>query len=88
MRKENGFWIVRESLRLQAVTYVVAFQKNAWNGLKADKAPAYRLDSAKKNKLEGALRDMPDVPFYGVPPTRLAGPAKKVLEKFLMRKRG
>jgi hypothetical protein len=66
---------------------VVAFQKNAWNGLKSDKDPLYSLDSANKNKLKGAMRDMSQVPLYGVPPTRLAGPAKKVLEKFLIRKR-
>ncbi len=58
------------------------FQKNAWNGLKSDKYSAYSLDSAKTNKLKGALRDLPHIPLYGVPPTRLAGSAKKVLEKF------
>jgi hypothetical protein len=68
--------------------YMVAFQKNAWNGLKSDKDPAYNSDSANRNKLKGVLRGMPKVPLYGVPPTRLAGSARKVLEKFLMSKRG
>jgi hypothetical protein len=62
---------------------VVAFQKNAWNGLKSDTDPLYHLDLAKKAKLKGTLRNMPHIPLYCVPPTRLAIKSRQVLKKFL-----
>jgi len=62
---------------------VVAFQKNAWNGLKSDKDIPYNIDNAKNGRLKGALKDMPNIPLIGVPPTRLSGPCSRVLRKLL-----
>jgi len=63
---------------------VVTFQKNAWEGLRSDGDPPYAIDVAKKGKLTGSLGGMPDIPLFGVPPTRLIGPCRKVLKKLLV----
>jgi len=60
---------------------VITFQKNAWNGLKSKNDPEYKIDKAKKGTLKGHLRDNPDIPLYGVPPTRLLGPAQRILKE-------
>ena len=62
---------------------VVAFQKNAWDALKADKNPSYSLKLAMKGKLVGTLKDLPQVPFFCVPPTRYAKAASQVLHKIV-----
>lgn len=62
---------------------VVTFQKNAWNGLKSDGAASYSIGDAKKGKLLGSLRGMPNIPLLGVPPTRLSGPCSRVLRQLL-----
>ena len=61
----------------------VAFQKNAWNSLKSDGDVSYSVDDAKNGKLKGSLKDMPEIPLIGVPPTRLSGPCSKVFRKVL-----
>ncbi len=61
----------------------VAFQKNAWNGLKSDGDVSYRIENAKKGKLIGSLKGMPNIPLLGVPPTRLSGPCSRVLRRLL-----
>jgi len=61
----------------------VAFQKNAWNGLRSVKDPEYKLDKAKSGKLKGTLKDMPNIPLLGVPPTRLSGPCSEILRQLL-----
>jgi hypothetical protein len=61
----------------------VAFQKNAWNALRSDKDPEYKLDKAKIGKLKGTLKEMPNIPLLGVPPTRLSGPCSKILRQLL-----
>jgi hypothetical protein len=58
---------------------VVAFQKNAWQGLRSQNSPHYRVKLAKAGKLRGTLHGMPEVRLIGVPPTRLTGPAQRVL---------
>jgi len=63
---------------------VVTFQKNAWEGLKSENDPKYSLDAAKKGNLRGWLRGLPNIPLYGVPPTRLAGPCRETLKKLLL----
>lgn len=63
---------------------VVTFQRNAWEGLRSEGDPNYSIDSAREGKLIGTLRGMANVPLYGVPPTRLVGPCRKVLRKFLV----
>ena len=61
----------------------VAFQKNAWEGLRSEGDPPYSIDLAKEGKLIGSLGGMPDVPLLGVPPTRLIGPCRNVLRQLL-----
>lgn len=61
----------------------VTFQENAWNGLKSDGDVSYRLELARKGKLIGTLKGMPNIPLLGVPPTRLSGPCSRVLRQLL-----
>ena len=63
---------------------VVSFQKNAWNGLKSDGDPDYSVDLARQAKLKGRLLGMPNIPLFGVPPTRLSGPCNRILRKCLI----
>ncbi len=62
---------------------IVTFQKNAWNGLKSENSPEYKIDKAKDGTLKGCLKDQPKIPLFGVPPTRLVGPTKRVLSNLL-----
>ena len=62
----------------------VAFQKNAWEGLRSEGAPPYSIDLAMKGELIGSLSGMSDVPLFGVPPTRLIGPCRNVLRQLLV----
>ena len=64
----------------------VAFQKNAWNALRSDTDPEYKLTLAKDGKLKGSLKDMPNVPLIGVPPTRWPGLCSKILHELLKEK--
>jgi hypothetical protein len=64
----------------------VAFQKNAWNALKSESDILYRQEDAKKGKLIGTLKGMPNIPLLGVPPTRLSGPCSKILGQLLEEK--
>jgi len=61
----------------------VAFQRNAWEGLRSEGDPPYSIDLARRGELKGSLTGMEDVPLLGVPPTRLVGPCRKVLRKLL-----
>ena len=65
---------------------VVTFQKNAWNGLRSNHNPEYKYDMAKDAKLVGCLKGQPKIPIFGVPPTRLVGPARNVLERVVLGK--
>ena len=60
---------------------VVTFQKNAWDGLKSEGDVSYSIEDAKKGKLLGTLKGMPNIPLLGVPPTRLSGPCSRVLRQ-------
>ncbi|MFC1816289.1 hypothetical protein ACFL0M_10190 [Thermodesulfobacteriota bacterium] len=60
---------------------VVAFQKNAWNGLISDGDPDYSVDLAREGKLKGRLNGMPHIPLFCVPPTRLSGPCSGILKQ-------
>lgn len=62
---------------------VVTFQRNAWEGLRSDGDPSYSIESARKGQLKGKLKGLPNVTLYGVPPTRLIGPCRKILKKRL-----
>ena len=64
----------------------VAFQKNAWNGLKSDEDIPYSLEQAKKGGLIGSFKSMPNIPLHGVSPTRLSGPCSRVLRQLLIEK--
>lgn len=61
----------------------VAFQKNAWSRLKSDEDIPYSIDDAKKGKLIGTLKGMPNIPLLGVPPTRLSGLCSRILGELL-----
>jgi len=61
----------------------VAFQKNAWNGLKSDKDISYSIDDARNGKLKGTLKNAPNIPLIGVPPTRRPGPCSEMLRQLL-----
>lgn len=61
----------------------VAFQKNAWNGLKSDENISYNIEDARRGELIGTLKGMPNIPLLGVPPTRLSGPCSRVLRRLL-----
>jgi len=63
---------------------VVSFQKNAWNSLCSDGDPPYDINLAKTEKLIGRLKNRPDILLFGVPPTRLVGPCRKILSKMSM----
>jgi len=62
---------------------VATFQKNAWDGLCSNQNLEYKIDMAKDAKLVDGLKGQPEISLFGVPPTRLVGPAKKVLSKLL-----
>jgi len=61
----------------------VAFQKNAWNGLKSDEDVSYSIEVARRGELIGTLKGMPNIPLLGVPPTRLSGPCSRILQRLL-----
>ncbi|MGD8894369.1 MAG: hypothetical protein PVF94_15160, partial [Desulfobacterales bacterium] len=65
----------------------VTFQKNAWNALKSESDVSYSIDDAKNGKLKGTLKDMPEIPLIGVPPTRLSGPCSRKLRELLIQQR-
>ena len=58
----------------------VIFQKNAWNALRSSKDPEYRIDLAKTGDLRGRFKHAPGIEIFGVPPTRLSGPCRRMLE--------
>jgi hypothetical protein len=59
------------------------FQSDAWKGLRSDEDSDYSISAAKAEKLKGTVAGMPGISLFGLPPTRLSGPAGKVLKKFL-----
>lgn len=61
---------------------VIVFQKDAWDFLRSDRNPGYNLEAAKSGGLFGEFRELAEIPIYGIPPTRLSGPAAKVLAGF------
>lgn len=61
---------------------VVAFQKNAWNNLRSEDDPLYNFELAKTAKLQGTLKDTPEISIFCVPPTRLSGSCAKALKAF------
>ena len=62
---------------------VIAFQKNAWNSLRSEKDAEYSIDAAREARLKGSLKGHNDLALFCVPPTRLAGPCRRVLTKML-----
>ncbi|MBL7180238.1 MAG: hypothetical protein ISS65_08525 [Desulfobacterales bacterium] len=65
---------------------VVAFQKNAWNGLCSENDPRYDRNLARSGKLKGAFIGNPNIPIFCVPPTRYARPCRKILRQILTEK--
>ncbi|MEJ2589006.1 MAG: hypothetical protein P8165_15820, partial [Deltaproteobacteria bacterium] len=60
---------------------VVSFQRNAWNALRSNEDEPYRIQLARPGKLHGTIKGDLNIPLLGVPPTRLAGPCRKILTK-------
>jgi hypothetical protein len=58
---------------------VIAFQKNAWNSLRAENDSEYSIGAAREARLKGSLKGHNDFALYCVPPTRLAGPCCRAL---------
>ncbi len=58
---------------------VIAFQKNAWNSLRAENDVEYSIGAARAGKLKGTLKGQNDLALFCVPPTRLAGPCRRAL---------
>jgi hypothetical protein len=50
---------------------VIAFQKDAYEGIKCPKSPGYTRDEAKAGHLRGCCECNPGVKLLGCPPTRL-----------------
>jgi len=62
---------------------VISFQKNAWNSLRSEGDAHYDIKSAKNGELRGRLKNRSEILLFCVPPTRLAGPCRKILGKIL-----
>jgi len=65
---------------------VVAFQKNAWNGLCSENDPKYGIKLARSGKLKGTLIGHSKIPSFCVPPTRYARPCREILRQLLAEK--
>lgn len=65
---------------------VVAFQKNAWNCLCSENDPKYDRKLALSGKLKRSFIGNPKIRIFCVPPTRLAGPCRKILRQLLSEK--
>ena len=88
LEKEESLRVIECAKKFLAPNgIVVAFQKNAWNGLRSDKDPEYKLTLAKDGKLKGRLKDMTNITLLCVPPTRLSGPCSKILRQLLEEQR-
>jgi len=65
---------------LRSDAKIIVFQKNAWNALRSESDPEYRIDLAREGLLKGKFTYSPGIEIMGVPPTRLSGPCRRVLE--------
>ena len=65
---------------------VIAFQKNAWNGLRSENDPKYDIKLARSGELKGTFIGDSKIPLFCVPPTRLVGPCREVLRQLLAEK--
>ena len=59
----------------------IAFQKNAWNSLRAENDSEYSIGAARAGSLNGTLKGHNDLALFCVPPTRLAGPCANALRR-------
>jgi hypothetical protein len=64
---------------------VVTLHRNAWEGLRRETDPEDSIHLARAGDLTGRLNGMSQIRLYGIPPTRLAGPCRKVLKGKLKR---
>jgi len=80
--KEESQRVLKEAAAfLHPNGFGVAFQKDAWNGLSS--SGNYRLELAKAGELKSTFEGLPEVPLFGVPPTRLIGHSRDILRKIL-----
>jgi len=61
----------------------IAFQKNAWNSLRSENDSEYSIGAARAGSLKGTLKGHNDLALLCVPPTRLAGPCRRVLTQMV-----
>ena len=63
---------------------VIAFQRDAYEGVRAPNAPTYSFGLARRGELHGRCRHKPDVYLLGVPPTRimLSNQVRHILVQF------
>lgn len=62
---------------------VFTFHSDAWSGLKRYQDSVYDISKAMAGRLVGRVAEMPEIRLFGLPPTRLSGPAGEALKKFL-----
>jgi hypothetical protein len=62
---------------------VIAFQKNAWNSLRSAEDPIYSIGDARTGSLSGNIKGYNSMALFCSPPTRLAGPCRRVLTQIL-----
>ena len=80
--RKRVFALIREFVTPDGAVFT--FQSDAWKGLRSEKDSGYSISDAKEEKLEGTVEGIiPRIRLFGLPPTRLSGPAGKVLKKFL-----
>ena len=61
---------------------VVCFNKVTWESLRCEDNRPYTPERAKHGRLSGRLKGNESIELFCVPPTRLAGQARKVLSRF------
>jgi hypothetical protein len=62
---------------------VVTFQRDAWENLRSKSDPPYAVIKAREGNLKGSLNSSEGIRLIGAPPTRLLGPARKILRRML-----
>lgn len=74
--------IIRNFIKVEGS--VIAFQRDAYEGVRAPDAPAYSLDLALRGELYGSCKYNTKIRLIGAPPTRYlhSGKARNVLTQF------
>jgi hypothetical protein len=78
--RKRVFALIKEFVTRDGAVFT--FQSDAWNELRSNEDRVYSISAAKAGKLEGTVAETPEIRLFGLPPTRLSGPAGRVLKKF------